>query len=125
MFHGRIPYNILDLKLGIRPQKNPSPDSQIPQVVLQQTEMIFQDVRKNAMQAYIKYKAYYDKKADASKLKKQITFTSYKQRRFTKEANFLSEIFGGLELILLKRCYRAMNIWGAKLAPVRRKYFIE
>ena len=31
--------------------------------------MIHQDVRKNVMQAYIKYKAYYDKKANASKLK--------------------------------------------------------
>ena len=31
--------------------------------------MIHQDVRKNAMQAYIKYKAYYNKKAKASKLK--------------------------------------------------------
>ena len=48
--------------MGIRPQKKPSPDSQIAQDVLQQTEIIFQDVRKNAMQAYIKYKAYYDKK---------------------------------------------------------------
>ena len=31
--------------------------------------MIRQDVRKNAMQAYIKYKAYYDKKANSPKLK--------------------------------------------------------
>ena len=31
--------------------------------------MIFQDFRKNAVQAYIKYKAYYDKKANAAKLK--------------------------------------------------------
>ena len=31
--------------------------------------MIRQDVRKNAMQAYIKYKACYDKEANASKLK--------------------------------------------------------
>ena len=31
--------------------------------------MIRQDVRKNAMQAYIKYKAYYNKKISASKLK--------------------------------------------------------
>ena len=31
--------------------------------------MIHQDVRKNTMQAYNKYKAYYDKKANASKLK--------------------------------------------------------
>ena len=69
VFHGRIPYNILDLKLGIRPQKIPPPDSQIAQHVLEQTEMIFQVVRKNALQAYIKYKAYYDQKANASKPK--------------------------------------------------------
>ena len=55
--------------MGIRPQKIPPLDSQIFQDVLEQTETIFRDVRKNAMQAYIKYKAYYDRKANASKLK--------------------------------------------------------
>ena len=59
----------MDLKLGIRPQQQPIPTSQIAQEVLEQTEMIHQDVRKYTMQAYIKYKAYYDKKANASKLK--------------------------------------------------------
>ena len=57
VFHGRIPYNIFHIKMGIRPQKCPSPDSQIVEDVLEQTEIIFQDVRENAMQAYIKYKA--------------------------------------------------------------------
>ena len=69
VFHGRIPYNILDLKRSIRPQKIPSPDSETAQDVLEQTETIFQNVQRNAMQAYIKDKAYYDKKANASKLK--------------------------------------------------------
>ena len=55
--------------MGIRPQKLPPLDSQIAQDVLEQTETIFRDFRKNAMQAYIKYKAYYDRKANASKLK--------------------------------------------------------
>ena len=55
--------------MGFRPQEFPSPDSQIAQDVLEQTEMIFQGVRKNAMQAYIKFKAYYDKKTNASDLK--------------------------------------------------------
>ena len=68
VFHGRILYNVLELKLGIRPQHRPIPTSQIAQEVLEQTEMIHQDVRKNTMQAYIKYKAYCDKKAKASKL---------------------------------------------------------
>ena len=71
VFHGRVPYNVLDLKMGIRSQKIPSPNSQIAKDVLKQTEMIFHAVRKNTMQAYIKYKAYYDKKANASKLKEQ------------------------------------------------------
>ena len=55
--------------MGIRQRKIPSPNSEIAQDVLQQTEMIFQDGRKNALQAYIKHKAYYDKKTNASKLK--------------------------------------------------------
>ena len=38
VFHGRIPYNILDLKMGIRLQKIPPPASQIAQDVLEQTE---------------------------------------------------------------------------------------
>ena len=69
VFHGRIPYNILDIKLGLCPQNQPIPTLQIAQDILHQTEMIHQDVRKNAMQAFIKYKAYYDKKANASELK--------------------------------------------------------
>ena len=34
VFHGRIPYNILDLKMSTRPQEIPPPDSQIAQDVL-------------------------------------------------------------------------------------------
>ena len=55
--------------MGIHPQQQPIPTSQIGQEILDQTEMIRQDVRKNATQTYIKYKAYYDKKANALKLK--------------------------------------------------------
>ena len=69
VFHGRIPHNVLDRKLGIPPQQSPIPTSQIAQDVLYQKEMIFQDVCRNAKPAYIKHKAYYYKKADASKLK--------------------------------------------------------
>ena len=71
VFHGRVPYNVLDLKMGNCPQRMPTPSSQIAEDVLKQTEMIFHDVRKNIMQAYIKKKAFCDKKANASKLKEQ------------------------------------------------------
>ena len=55
--------------MGIRPQQQLIPTSQTAQELLEQTEMIHQDVRKIIMQAYIKYKAYYDKKANASNFK--------------------------------------------------------
>ena len=38
------------------PQRIPTPNSQISEDVLKQTEMIFHDVRKNTMPAYIEYK---------------------------------------------------------------------
>ena len=50
VFHGRIPYNILDLKLGIHPQQAPIPASQIAQDFLDQTQMNYQGFRRNAMQ---------------------------------------------------------------------------
>ena len=49
VFHGRIPYNVWDLKLEIRPQKQPIPTSKMAQEVLEQTEMIHEDVCQNAM----------------------------------------------------------------------------
>ena len=66
VLHGRIPYTVLDVKLGIRPQQAPILNLQLAQDGLDEMEMICQDVRRNAMLAHIKYKAYYDKKANAS-----------------------------------------------------------
>ena len=54
VFHGRIPYNFLDLKLEISPTAAAHSHFANYQDVLDQTEMIHQDVRMNAMQAYIK-----------------------------------------------------------------------
>ena len=69
VFLGRFPYIILDYKLGIHPQQAHIPLSQIAQDVPDKTEMIYHDVRKIAMQAYINSKAYYDEKANTPKLR--------------------------------------------------------
>ena len=124
VFHGRNPYNVLDLKLGIRPQQQPIPTSQFAQDVLEQTEMIHQDVRKNTMQAYIKNKAYYEKEPRLQNLKMQIMYTSYSRKRITKAAKSLIQNFVGLARILSKKCYQTIIIWYAKMAPTRRKCFI-
>ena len=59
------------MEMGIDLQKIPKPSSQITQDNLEQTETIYRDVQKIAMQVYIKHKAYYVKKANASKLKER------------------------------------------------------
>ena len=41
VFHGRNPYNILEIKLGIRPQQASIPTSEIAEEVLDQTQTIF------------------------------------------------------------------------------------
>ena len=43
-------------------KKTLSPKSQFAKDVLKQTKIIFQDVQKNTMLAYVKNKAYFDKK---------------------------------------------------------------
>ena len=124
VFHGRIPYNIVDLNLGIRPQQQPIPTSQIVQDVLEETEMIHQDIRKNTMQAYIKYKAYFDKRSTLQNLKKQIMYTSFSRKRIIKAAKFHSQNSAGLARTLSKQYCQTIIIWYAKLAPTRRKCFI-
>ena len=86
MFHRRIPYNILlrILKNGFSSTENSLSRLTDCQDVLEHTEMIFQDVRKNALQAFIKYKAYYDKKPRPQNLNKAITSLYYRQKQITK-----------------------------------------
>ena len=112
----------------IRPQKVPTPKPQIAQDVLDQKEMFFLDVHKKAMQGYFENKAHYGKKSNkptTQNLNKQNTFTSYSRKQISKELKFLLQIVGGLDFIILKRCYRTTNIWYAKLAPITSKCFIE
>ena len=88
--------------------------------------MILQDVRGNAMEACIKNKAYYDKKANASKLKQSdYVYILQPKAQINKKAKFPLQIFGGLDHILLKKYYRTIVIWYSKLAPIKRKFFTE
>ena len=125
VFHGRIPYNILDLKMGIRPQKIPSPNSEIAQDVFEQTEAIFQDVRRNAMQAYIKQKRIMIKKPKPQNLNNPIMFIFYSRKQTTKKVKFPLQIFRGSGRILLRKCYPTEIMWYAKLAPIKRKSCTE
>ena len=68
VFHGRTPYNLLDLKMGLKPTNNKKPEMDIASNVDKQVNEIYDETHKHLMQSYLKYKQYYDKKAIASKL---------------------------------------------------------
>ena len=69
VFHGRIPYNILDHKLGNNPNGKISPTTEFAEEIQNRTKTLIDKTKQNIMQSYIKYKEYYDRKAKAAPLK--------------------------------------------------------
>ena len=62
VFHGRVPHNILDHKLGLRFNPNTAPTTDFAEQLLRRTKILYDKTKKNVMQSYIKYRKYYDKK---------------------------------------------------------------
>ena len=71
VFHGRIPYNVLDLKLGNNPNKDFLPTTEFAEELQQRTQILIDKTKHNIMQSYLKYKEYYDRKAKAAPLSEQ------------------------------------------------------
>ena len=69
VFHGRIPYNVLDLKLGIRPKWKTTTNSDMLEQLQKQIDEVRATAKDNIMLSYLKYKKYYDSKASATPLK--------------------------------------------------------
>ena len=74
VFHGRVPHNILDHRLGLLFGPNAAPTTDFAEELLRRTRILYDKTKKNVMQPYIKHKRYYDKKAKASPLKKDHCF---------------------------------------------------
>ena len=68
VFHGRIPFNVIDLKFGMRPAIKQKPTTEVANEIQQQTNEILDKTQKYLMQSFVKYKAYYDKRATACQL---------------------------------------------------------
>ena len=71
VFHGRIPYNVLDHKLGKNPNKDFLPTTEVAEELQQRTKVLIDKTKHNIMQSYLKYKKYYDRKAKAAPLSEQ------------------------------------------------------
>ena len=71
VFHGRIPYNVIDQKLGINPNKNFLPTTDFGEELQQRTKILIDQTKKNIMQSCLKYHEYYDLKAKATPLQEK------------------------------------------------------
>ena len=69
VFHGRIPYNVLDLKLGIKPKWKTTPNSDTAEQLQKRIDEVRATAKDNNMLSYLKDKKYYDRKASAAPLK--------------------------------------------------------
>ena len=69
VFRGRIPYNILDHKLGNNPNEHINPTTEFAEEIQNRPKILIDKTKQNIMQSYIKYKEYYDRKAKAAPLK--------------------------------------------------------
>ena len=68
IFHGRIPYNILDHRLGLNPNTKILRTTDFAEELQRRTQILIDRTKKNIMQSYLKYKEYYDRKAKAAPL---------------------------------------------------------
>ena len=61
VFHARIPYNILDLKLAIKPKWKTTPNSDIVEPIQKQNDEVHETAKDNIMLSYLNYKKIYNR----------------------------------------------------------------
>ena len=71
VFHGRIPYHVLDHKLGNNPNKDFLPTTEFEEQLQKRTQILSDQIKKNIRQSYLKYKGNYDLKAKVAPLNDQ------------------------------------------------------
>ena len=67
VFNGRIPYNVLDHKLGINPNENFLSRNEFAEELEQKTQIFIERTKQHIMQSDLKYKEYYDRKTKAAR----------------------------------------------------------
>ena len=92
MPHGRIPHNILGYKLGYNPNPRYHPKTDITEELQCRMQIRLDQTKKNIMQSYHRYKAYYDRKANTAPLETKLRNTAIFliQKQIIKQQNFRS-----------------------------------
>ena len=71
-FYGLVPYNILDLKLGIKPKTGLITTTDFTKKVFRRTQTLCDKAKKNVTQSYITYKEFYNKKNESLTFAKKV-----------------------------------------------------
>ena len=74
VFHGRVPHNILDHKLGLRFNPNISPTTDFAEELVRRTKILYDKTKKNVMQSYIKKKKLLQKSKSFSLKRERLLF---------------------------------------------------
>ena len=92
VFHGRIPYNVLDDKLGNNLNKNFSRTTEFAEQLQQRTQILVDQTKKNILQSYLTCKEHYDGKAKAAPLQEKDCFFFFNRKRVAKAQNTISRL---------------------------------
>ena len=123
IFHGRVPYNILDYRLGLNPNPKIIPATDFAEELQRRTQILIDKTKKHIMQSYLKYKKYYDRKAKAAPLE-QGDFCFILQPLLTiRVPKSLFENSDGLDFMSSKRSSLMENILYASLIRTKRKFY--
>ena len=125
VFHGRIPYNILDHKLGYNPNPRLTTSTNVSEEIRRTTEILHDKTKKNIMQSYLKYKAYYDRKANASPLQVDDHCFILNPKADTQATKIPSVNFNGSDHTKLSKYYRTTIMLYVKLERIVHKCYIE
>ena len=113
VFHGRIPYNVLDHKLGNNPNKDFLPTTVFAEELQQRTKVLIDKTKHNTMQSYLKYKEYTTEKPKQLLSANKIFVLSYSLKRIIKDQKYHLENTAGSVLIELKMYYLTTIILSA------------
>ena len=71
IFYGRVAYNILEHKRGLKLNTGLVPTTDFADELLRRTQRLYDRTKKNVMQSYIRYIKYYDEKTKASSIQEK------------------------------------------------------
>ena len=110
VFHGRIPYKILDLKWEFALSSSLSLPRKLPKIFLIKPKWSIKMCARIQCKRILNTRPIMTKRPTPQSLKKQIMYISCSRKRIIKEAKFHSPNFDGLARILLRKHYQTIII---------------